>query len=772
MKKKLKIQDKINLLNGSKIKGMSKYELLVKLLIFFVMLITIPLIFSTENTTKYTDFKVGSIATKRVVAPYNFFVLKTDEELNEDKKATTESIPYYFIYVDSLTNETTNTLKQLLPYLIENEPKIKLIQNDNPPTIDHLIGIRDELNILYNIDISTSYLTVIYSIIDNQGNYKRLKKVFNDLIVYVQNGILNVKISAINRPNLIIIKKGVEESLLQERWVDTDSIDNYIRNELDGVLNENQFTIISDLFKKIIKPNLVLDRDFTINELENALSNISLTKDMVYENELIIDANERIDQHTFQKLYSLEISKIDRSHREGRWQSGLTYFARMMLVAVILFIIGLYLFSFRKAIFFNNKMVLLIALIIFLEIMTAAIITGAINWPVYLIPTTIASMLLAILIDSGIGFVSTVVIALILGGIQGGGYDITLLTLVSGMTSIFSVYHIRRRNQILRAILLIAISYFWVIIAFGILRADPIIDSLKTFAFYLAPNAILAPFITFMLIGIFERLFDITTDITLLELSDLNHPLLKRLSLEAPGTFHHSMVVGNLAEAAAKEIGANSLLARVGSYYHDIGKIEKPEYFIENQMGAHNAHSKLSPHMSALILVSHVKNGIEMAEKAKIPRLIRNFIPEHHGTNIMSYFYQKAKENEGETSITESDFRYPGPKPQSKETAIVMLADVVEAASRTVKNPTSSRIKAFIENLILQRFEQGELDECDLTIRDIKKITDAFLKIQMGVFQHRIDYPDQDKKTSAKNKKKKDQKNGSTDSQSNKKTNT
>ena len=614
-------------------------------------------------------------------------------------------------------------------------------------------------------------MTVIYSIIDNPGNYKRIKKVFRDLIVYVQNGVLNVKISVIERSNLVVLKKGVEESLLQERWVDTDSIDNYIKNELDGALNENQFTIISDIFKKIIKPNLILDRDFTINELENALSNISLTKDMVYENELIIDANERIDQNTFQKLYSLEISKIDRSHREGRWQSGLTYFARMMLVAVILFIIGLYLFSFRKTIFFNNKMVLLIALIIFLEIMTAAIITGAINWPVYLIPTTIASMLLAILIDSGIGFVSTVVIALVLGGIQGGGYDITLLTLVSGMTSIFSVHHIRRRNQILRAILLIAISYFWVIIAFGILRADPIIDSLKTFAFYLAPNAVLAPFITFMLIGIFERLFDITTDITLLELSDLNHPLLKRLSLEAPGTFHHSMVVGNLAEAAAKEIGANSLLARVGSYYHDIGKIEKPEYYIENQMDAHNAHLKLSPHMSALILVSHVKNGIEMAEKAKIPRLIRNFIPEHHGTNIMSYFYQKAKENEGDTSITESDFRYPGPKPQSKETAIVMLADVVEAASRTVKNPTSSRIKAFIENLILQRFEQGELDECDLTIRDIKKITDAFLKIQMGVFQHRIDYPDQDKKTSAKNKKKKVQKNGNTDSQSNKKTN-
>jgi len=748
---KKKIQDKISSLNGNKINGIPLSALLIKILIFFVMLITIPLLFSNDSTTKYTDLKVGSISPKRVVAPYNFFVLKTDQELNEDKKKAIESVPFYFVYNDSLTTEMIKTLQQILPYLSENEPKRKMLTNNDQSSVDYLIGVRDELRILYNIDISTSYLTVIYSIIDNQANSKWLKKLLADMISFVRQGIFNIKIIDITRPSVIVIKNGVEENWPREKWVDTDSVKQYITKELTDVINENQLAVINDFLHSVIKPNLIYDKEFTEKELDDALANVSLTKDMVYENELIIDANERIDKETFQKLYSLEISKIDRSHQEGRWQTGLTFIARMMLVAAILLIIGLYLFSFRKKIFFNNKMVLLIALIIFLEILTAAVVTNVVNWPVYLIPTTIASMLLAILIDSGIGFVSTVVIALILGGIQGSGYDITLLTLVSGMTAIFSVHHIRRRNQVLRAIFLIAMAYFWVIVAFGILRADPIVDSLKTFLFYLAPNAILAPFVTFMLIGIFERLFDITTDITLLELSDLNHPLLKRLSLEAPGTFHHSMVVGNLAEAAAKEIGANSLLARVGSYYHDIGKIEKPEYFIENQMGAENAHSKLSPHMSALILASHV----------------RNFIPEHHGTNIMSYFYQKARENEGETKINESDFRYPGPKPQSKETAIVMLADVVEAASRTISNPTPSRIRAFIENLIKQRVEQGELDECDLTISDLKKTIDAFMKILMGVFQHRITYPEQNKKTSVKIKKKKDKKNGNTNSQSN-----
>jgi putative nucleotidyltransferase with HDIG domain len=726
----------------------------------------IPLLFSNDNSVKYTDLKVGSISAKRVVAPYNFFVLKTDEELAADKKKAVEAVPYFFIYNDSLTKATVKTLQQILTYLSENEPRKKSLANNNPTAVDNLIGIRDELRILYNVNISTAYLTVLYSILDNRENSKRIKLLFPKLINKVRHGIMNIGISEIKRPNVVVIRNGVEENWPEEKWVDEDSIRRFVRRDLEDLLDDNQTAVLNEFIFSVVKPNLIFDKEFTDRELDDALANVSLTKDMVYENELIIDANERIDQDVFQKLYSLEVSKIDRSHQEGRWQSGLLFIARMMLVAAIFVIIGLYLYSFRKSIFYNNKMVLLIAIIIFLEILTASIITNVINWPVYLIPTTIASMLLAILIDSGIAFVSTVAIALVLGGIQGSGYDITLLTLVSGMVSIFSVHHIRRRNQVLRAILLIALSYFWVVVAFGILRADPIIDSLKTFLFYLAPNAVLAPFITFMLIGIFERIFDITTDITLLELSDLNHPILKKLSLEAPGTFHHSMVVGNLAESAAKEIGANSLLARVGSYYHDIGKIEKPEYFAENQMNSENAHSKLSPHMSALILASHVKNGLEMAEKAKLPRLIRDFIPEHHGTNIMEYFYRKAVENEGESTISESDFRYPGPKPQSKETAIVMLADTAEAATRTLKNPTPSRIKSFIDGLIKKRVDQGELDECDLTISDLKKISDAFMKILLGVFQHRVVYPDQEKQFTASDKKKKEKSNGNTDSQS------
>jgi hypothetical protein len=239
----------------------------------------------------------------------------------------------------------------------------------------------------------------------------------------------------------------------------------------------------------------------------------------------------------------------------------------------------------------------------------------------------------------------------------------------------------------------------------------------------------------------FESMFSITTDITLLELSDLNHPVLKRLALEAPGTYHHSISVGNLSEAAAEAIGANALLARVGCYYHDIGKVEVPEYFIENQLGVHSRHEQLAPSMSSLILAAHVKRGRTIGEEADVPDDVLNFIEEHHGTMVMTYFYNKAKEQAGDGEVDMDKFRYPGPKPQVRETGIAMLADAVEAASRTLDDPKPARIIALIQRIINDRFQSGELDECPLTLRDLAKIREAFAQILIGAFHRRVDYP-------------------------------
>jgi len=608
------------------------------------------------------------------------------------------------------------------------------------------VNLKSRLQQKYDFTFTSGNLRILLDILSHKDKVAVFREVIQLTKGYLNPGILDINLSEIDRPNVSVLRKGIEEPLPAEKRFDLPAIYKIIENKLLEHFDLNQTVVLDYYFNQLLKPNLLYDKELSEQAVEQAIAGVATTKDIVYENERIVDANERIDAEIYQKLYSLKAARIERARREGNWQGTVAFLGKTMLLISILLIGILYLFSFRRKIYRNNKLLLMIASILLLEFILAAVISGPLNWHSFIIPTTIVSMLLAILIDSGIAFVGTVVVALVLGGVQGGGFDIGMMTMVSGMVSIFAVHKIRTRNQVFKAIVYIAVAYLWVIVSLTALRYDSLLDAGKIFVFNLLPNAVLAPFITFMILGVFEKLFDITTDVTLLELSDLNHPLLKRLSLEAPGTFHHSMVVGNLAESAAKAIGANSLLARVGSYYHDVGRMEKPEYFIENQMGASNRHNQLTPSMSALILASHVKNGIELAAENGIPRQIRDFIPEHHGTSLMKFFYSKAVENAGDSEVNEATFRYPGPKPQSKETGIVMLADSVEAATRSISNPTPTKIRAFVEELVDQRFRDGELDECDLTLRDLKQIIDAFMPVLYGVFQHRIEYPDQEKK--------------------------
>ncbi len=721
-------------------------DIVIKSIYFIVLIAIIPLLFSSSKSFKYTDMKEGSIATKKVVAPYNFYVLKTDEEIKEEREEVRQSVPYYFVPNDSLKSAQVRLLNDVVLYIEGQHPRMSTTDSTGNISRDSLLHVQNELKLKFDIDITTTNLNLLYDLLNNPRKTRELKKRLDDISGLIRSGILDRSLEKIVRPNVRLVNGTFEENLPPDRRVDVDLFMETVRENLMNAFNENQTDVILHLVDQVVTPNVIYSRNITDKAMDSALGNVALTKDMVYENERIVDANERINEEIYQRLYSLEMSKVERSRQEGNWQNTIAYLGKTLLLTAILFMVALYLFSFRRKLFNDNKKLLMISLIMMIQLILAAIISGPLDWPVYLIPTTIASMLLAILIDSGIAFVVTAAIALILGGVQGGGVDITLLTLISGMVSIYSVYEIRTRNQIFKAIIFIAVAYFLVILSLTAMRYDSFMDLFRVFTYNLLPNAIFSSFITFMILGVFERAFDVTTDVTLLELSDLNHPLLKRLSLEAPGTFHHSMVVGTLSEAAAKAIEANPLLARVGSYYHDIGKMEKPEYFVENQMDSDNRHGKLSPNMSALVLSSHVKNGIEMAKRFGIPKSIRDFIPEHHGTNIMKYFYHKAREHAGDKDdINESDFRYPGPKPQSKETAIVMLADAVEAATRTVQNPTPTRLRAFVEELVDQRFRDGELDECNLTFKDLKLIIDAFMPVLFGVFQHRIEYPDSEK---------------------------
>ena len=347
--------------------------------------------------------------------------------------------------------------------------------------------------------------------------------------------------------------------------------------------------------------------------------------------------------------------------------------------------------------------------------------------------------MVTILFDAEVGILSTFVLAFLLGILHRFDFSIAFMTIVVGTVACFTSRHVRRRSEFFRIMYSTAFTFAIFILLMENLRLTPNEDYLLDIGYGII-NGLIVPLLAIGLLPIFESIFSITTDITLLELSDLNHPLLKRLSLEAPGTYHHSIIVGTLTEAAAKAIGGNSLLARVGAYFHDIGKIEIPEYFVENQLGLKSKHEELTPSMSSIILSSHVKKGRKLGEEADIPDDVLNFIEEHHGTMVQSYFYNKAVE-QGMDEVSANKFRYPGPKPQTRETGIAMLADAVEAASRTLDDPKPARINALIQRIINDRFESGELDECPLTLKDLSKIKDAFSQILIGSFHHRIKYP-------------------------------
>jgi putative nucleotidyltransferase with HDIG domain len=384
-----------------------------------------------------------------------------------------------------------------------------------------------------------------------------------------------------------------------------------------------------------------------------------------------------------------------------------------------------------------------------LVLVLASVVVNLTDVSPFVIPVAVAPLLVTLLLDDRVAILLTMVLSVLVGTAAGLGLPFIVASMVAGIAGVYTAVHIRRRSQFYRALLFVFLGYVASISAINLIRGVPILE-MATDAGWAMLNATLATMITVIVLPVFEMISGITTDITHLELSDLNRPLLRRLMLEAPGTYHHSMIVGQLAEAASEAIGANALLARVGAYYHDIGKLAKPQYFGENDPSPKGKHDRLTPTMSCLILGSHVKDGLDLARQEKLPKAILNFITEHHGNSLMAFFYHKALEMD--PSIQEQDYRYPGPSPQVKETAIVMLADASEAASRSLAEPTPNRLRSLVKRIIDSRANEGQLDQCQLTLRELTLIKESFVKVLAAVFHGRVPYPKlPDKKTNGEN---------------------
>ncbi len=745
-----KWEDLLEALHAKRFWGTRLDNFLIKFFYGVALLIIIILLLPSERPFEYSNLTVGSIAPEEIIAPFKFGIQKTEQELEREREQARQNVPPVFdknletenvqqITLNNFFTELNSFFKQFNFHSANQQTKA---------VKDSLIQVGDSLlqRFALNYDLDLSYTNLIQ--LDSLHQYKKLfqfTKYFNQGLSRVyQQGILDRPKKEIVEDEIVIIESGIEESMPVSDVLEMKEAETQIKELLNNHYSKKaiELDIADHLISSFLTPNLKFNESITNTRKEKAAHDVSLVKGYVKQNERIIDSHEIVTESVYQKLQSLSRALRERSDYKENWQQVKFYLGKIFFAATLLLLTVLYLYFYRKETFDNNQLLGMVTLIFLLQLGAAAIITEITDWANLAIPIILAPMLLSMLLDFGIAFIGTVTLSLILGAILGNDYTLTFMTLIVGSIAVFSVQKIRNRGQMFRAILYILLGYLGVQLIFGLFHFESMKEILKDFGVYLLPNAILIPTVVFLMIGLFERLFDVTTDITLLELSDLNHPLLKQLSVRAPGSFHHSIVVANLAEAAALAVPrTNALLTRVGCYFHDVGKMLKPEYFVENQMSGVNKHDNLTPRMSSLILVNHVKSGYELAEKYNLPKAVKQFIPEHHGTSLITYFYRKALENKNATDIEESNFRYPGPMPQSKETGIAMLADTVEAASRTLQNPTPQRIRNLVDSLVDKKIEEGQLDNCDLTLKHINDIKNAFIPILTGIHHVRIEYP-------------------------------
>lgn len=356
------------------------------------------------------------------------------------------------------------------------------------------------------------------------------------------------------------------------------------------------------------------------------------------------------------------------------------------------------------------------------------------------LPIPAGAMFVSLIFDFHTAIIFSFVVSLLTGlWLQDASF--TVYAFVGSITAAFGALQCKKRASILKAGGYIIAANILTVIILLLLKGDLFTTKAPPSILFAALGGISVTAIVSLLLPLIEYIFKVTTDISLLELLDLNQPIMKSLMINAPGTYHHSVIVGNLVEAAAEAVGANPLLARVSAYYHDIGKIKMPEYFVENQSGAISKHDKITPHMSSMIIINHVKEGLDIAKQYKLPEPVKDIIEQHHGTMLVNYFYQKAKETSNEKNINEEDYKYHGPKPQTRVAALVMMADAVEAASRVLTDPTPARIASLVDRIINHIFLEGQLDECELTLKDIHEIKKRFTYILTGIFHKRIDYP-------------------------------
>ena len=678
----------------------------------------------------------GDIALKSVYAPHDFFYIGPVDETKTEQQRQKARKSVYEIY--SLNPQPLSDGLVILDKFFQQLPLLKtefakIAQDKVKEQLN--TALQEELD----ISLSENSIKAFLKIEDTNKLFIETKKLLHSIYsVGILSKMDKTRLQDAGEKYFVILDKaiGTERTVEIEKTPSEDQVVlNIYANAKRSLSNKKTAPAVSELSQNLVKSNLYFETELTQSRRKDAAQKTPLQYQQVEvkKGELIISKGQRVSPGHIAQLITIE--------RLGSRRDRFNFFIGLiLLILLLLFIVTTYLILYEPKIFHDTISIVLIGILAIIIIYIARAIMIS-PMPSYLIPLASISMFLAILLNHRLAIFMTVVLSIAVGVNIENSLNVVIMFLFGGLVGIFSVRNIRKRWHIIRSGILVGATNCVSIITTGLLNGLNF-DSFRISGAWGFVNGIVCSFIVMGLLPILEDLFKITTNITLLELSDMNHPLLKELILKASGTYHHSLMVGNLAESAADIIGANSLLARVGAYYHDVGKIHKAEYFSENYPDVKSLHDKLTPSMSHLVITNHTKDGLELGKRYKLSKAILDFIEQHHGTSLVYYFFQKALERvEDETILKEEGFRYAGPKPQTKEAAIVLLADSVEAASRTLTNPTPSRVADLVHRIINNKFIDGQLDECELTLNDLNKIAESFIRILMGILHTRVEYP-------------------------------
>lgn len=671
--------------------------LIYKVFLFLLTTALIVYLFPKEGIFKYEISKGKTWQYESLSAPFDFAIQKTDKEINELKEKIKEEHSPFFDYEQDIPTRVKENL----------EEKLETSFSDSIMRADGLKLVkfsRNTINELYN-----------------QGVIKPRKSFKENQIIY-------------------LIKDNEAKEIVYRNLFKTEDLDEFLSEEIEKAKLDDYRSDLRKVLFEVIEPNVHLDEELTEKDLNSQLSDISYTKGIVTQGSLIINKGELIDSNRLQILESLKREYLSNPANSINYYIVLTGYS--LLVALALFMLLLFIQQYCPEIFENNKEVTFVFFNLTLVVVLTILVQRMnVNY-IYAVPIAILPITLNAFFERKLGLFVHVIAVLIIGFIVPNSFEYMFLQIMVGVVTAVSFSELYKRANLFISVGQITLVYVFAYFAFTVIQEGNFngISGFTIGMFFI--NGVLTLFVQ-PLIYAYEKIFGLVSDMSLLELSNTNSKLMKDLANKAPGTFHHSLNVANLAEAAANEIGANAMLVRVGALHHDIGKMTNPTYFTENQVTDVNPHDDLSPQESARIIVNHVIHGIEMAKNHNLPDRIIDFIRTHHGDTKISFFYTEALKQAEKTGqeIDIADYQYPGPRPFSKETAILMMADSVEAATKSLREPTAEKIDSFVEKIVDHKMEEDQFLNANITFKEIQVIKKVLKRKLKNIYHLRIEYP-------------------------------